>query len=189
MPKYKIPTNLINPINSKSFKLDLGVGITVYIDINTNKKLRNVANIIGNPTYNSTDNDEFQSIESKIRNIIDKLINNNNNTYKNLKFASLNSNEYNKLTFEISIFNKTTPITLNDYFNTNNKFNLGTDGIIIINNNIDKKTSKNKLITPNSYSLTNIEATLNPSISKKDLLEELCNIQMQNETSKKNVIT
>lgn len=181
MPKYKIPTNLINPINSKSFKLDLGVGITVYIDINTNKKLRNVANIIGNPNYNSTDNDEFQSIESKIRNIIDKLINNNNNTYKNLKFASLNSDEYNKLTFEISIFNKTTPITLNDYFNTNNKFNLGTDGIIIINNNIDKKTSKNKLITPNSYSLTNIEATLNPSISKKDLLEELCNIQMQNE--------
>jgi AmmeMemoRadiSam system protein B len=184
MPKYKIPTNLINPINSKSFKLDLGVGITVYININTNKKLRNVANIIGNPTYNSTDNDEFQSIESKIRNIIDKLIN-NSNTYKNLKFASLNSNEYNKLTFEISIFNKTTPITLNDYFNTNNKFNLGTDGIIIINNDIDKKTSKNKLLTPNSYSLTNIEETLNPSISKKDLLEELCDIQMQNETSKK----
>jgi AmmeMemoRadiSam system protein B len=188
MPNYKIPTNLINPINSKSFKLDLGVGITVYININTNKKLRNVANIIGNPTYNSTDNDEFQSIESKIRNIIDKLINNSNtNTYKTLKFLPLKADEFNKLTFEISIFNKTEPITLNDFFYNTTKFILGVDGIIIIDSNTKKTITKTKkqLLTPNSYSLTNIEATLNPTISKKDLLEELCNIQMQNETSKK----
>jgi hypothetical protein len=54
--------------------------------------------------------------------------------------------------------------------NTNNKFNLGTDGIIII----DRKNNKSKLLTANSYSLTNIEKLLNPNINKKDLLEQLC---------------
>ena len=139
MPKYKIASNLINPIN--------------------------------------VDNDESQSIEIKIRYLIDKLINNNTNTYKNLKFPSLKSDEFNKLTFEISIFNKTEPITLNNFYT--NKFNIGTDGIIIIDTNTKTKTSA-KLLTPNSYSLTNIEKALNPSINKKSLLEQLCTSILEN---------
>ena len=139
-----------------------------------------------------TIDNESQSIENKIRYLIDKLTSNSNsnkntNTYKNLKFSPLQPNEYNRLIFEICIFNKTTPITLNDFFYNTNKFNLGADGIIIIDNNTKKTITKTKkqLITPNSYSLTNIEKALNPSISKKDLLEELCNMQMQNETPNK----
>jgi len=167
MSKYKIPTNLINPINSKSFKLDLGVGITVYIDNN----FRSNVILIDNNMNDKTIDNELQSIEKKIRNIIDKLIDKNiTNTYKNLKFTPLKPDEFNKLSFEISIFNKLKPITLNDYFNTNNKLNLGTDGIIII----DRNNSKKKLLTPNSYSLTNIEKMLNPNINKKSLLEQLC---------------
>ena len=72
------------------------------------------------------------------------------------------------------------PITLNEFYT--NKFNLGTDGIIIIDTNTKtKKQTSVQLLTPNSYSLTNIEKSLNPNISKKSLLEQLCNIQMQNE--------
>ena len=182
MPKYKIQLNLINPINIKSFKMNLGVGITVYIDNN----IRSTANLIDN-----NDNDESQSIENKIRYLIDKLTSNSNkntNTYKNLNFPPLKPDEFNKLKFEINIFNKITPITLNDFYT--NKFNLGTDGIIIIDTNTktNKKTNKKtttKLLTPNSYSLTNIETTLNPSITKKSLLEQLCSSGLENTKSNK----
>ena len=182
MPKYKIPNNLINPINTQSFKLNLGVGITVY----KSSDLRNVANIIDNTINNTNDNDETKSIESKLRYLIDKLLNNNNtNTYKTLTFPALKPDEYNKLGFEISIFNKTEPITLNEFYT--NKFNLGTDGIIIIDTNTKtKKQTSVQLLTPNSYSLTNIEKSLNPNISKKSLLEQLCNIQIQNERENTN---
>ena len=190
MSKYKIPTNLINPINSQIFKLDLGVAITVYN--NNTGKLRSTANMIDNNSM--IDNDESLSIENKIKYLIDKLINNSNtnmntykNTYKHLKFPPLQPNEFNRLGFEIGIFNKTEPITLNDFFYNTTKFNLGTDGIIIIDSNTKKTITKTKkqLLTPNSYSLTNIEKALNPTISKKDLLEDLCNMQMQNETPNK----
>ena len=176
IPKYKIPSNLIIPINCPSFKFNLGVGITVYNNFET---LRNNVNLIDNNNMSdiNVDNDESQSIEIKIRYLIDKLINNNTNTYKNLKFPSLKSDEFNKLTFEISIFNKTEPITLNNFYT--NKFNIGTDGIIIIDTNTKTKTSA-KLLTPNSYSLTNIEKALNPSINKKSLLEQLCTSILEN---------
>lgn len=176
IPKYKIPSNLIIPINCPSFKFNLGVGITVYNNFET---LRNNVNLIDNNNMSdiNVDNDESQSIEIKIRYLIDKLINNNTNTYKNLKFPSLKSDEFNKLTFEISIFNKTEPITLNNFYT--NKFNIGTDGIIIIDTNTKTKTSA-KLLTPNSYSLTNIEKALNPSINKKSLLEQLCSSILEN---------
>jgi hypothetical protein len=168
--------------------MNLGVGITVYID----KNIRSTANLIDNNNMNDkTIVDESQSIENKIRYLIDKLTNNSNsnkntNIYKNLKFPPLKADDFNKLKFEINIFNKTTPITLNDYFNTNNKFNLGTDGIIIIDTNTktNKKTSK-KLLTPNSYSLTNIETALNPSLNKKSLLEQLCTSELENTKSNK----
>lgn len=176
MPKYKIATNLINPINCPSFKLNLGVGITTYYNT---EKLRSNVNLIDNNNMSdiNVDIDESQSIEKKLRYLIDKLINNNTNTYKTLKFPSLKPDEFNKLTFEISIFNKTNHIKLNDFYT--NKFNLGTDGIIIIDTNTKTKTSA-KLLTPNSYSLTNIEKSLNPSISKKSLLEQLCTSILEN---------
>ena len=177
MPKYKIPISLFKSINSQSFKLNLGVAITVYN--NNTEKLRSTVNMIDNNSM--IDNDESLSIENKIKYLIDKLLNNNNtNTYKTLTFPALKPDEYNKLDFEISIFNKTEPITLNEFYT--NKFNLGTDGIIIIDTNTKtKKKTSVQLLTPNSYSLTNIEKVLNPNISKKSLLEQLCNIQMQNE--------
>ena len=58
-----------------------------------------------------------------------------------------------------------------------------TDGIIIIDTNTKTKTSV-KLLTHNSYSLTNIEKALNPSINKKSLLEQLCTSILEN--TKKN---
>ena len=45
MPKYKIASNLINPIHCPSFKFNLGVGITTYYNT---EKLRSNVNLIDN---------------------------------------------------------------------------------------------------------------------------------------------
>ena len=145
---YKIQNHIILPINSQSFYYNLGAYISVY---NANGNLRACSGIT------ETNNNDL-TILSNIKKITNQLAL-EKSTYKDLQFLPLIPNEFNKLTFHITILYHIKPIDINEYFGY--KFIFGKDGLIFKSNN-------NYI-----FSLTSINEN-DISIEKKELLESLC---------------
>lgn len=110
----KMPDNLIRPISSPVFNLNLGVFVTLH----QQGYLRGCIGTL------ETNNDEH-SIESNVKKyVIEAALRDN-------RFSPVKMKDFNMLEFSITILNNMKPITLNDYFGS--KFTLGYNGILIAN--------------------------------------------------------
>ena len=177
----KIPLHMILPINCQVFSQHLGVFISIYKD----GKLRSCTGTT------ETQNDDFTIITNIKKYTSDFVL--YKTKYKALNFEPLLPNEFNKLSFNISILNNIKEISINEYFG--NKFKFGQDGLIVKDN---KQNIKNMY----SFSLTSIDEgnygcseeceksekseerdgiEYSNIFNKKHLLETLCNIYNKNE--------
>jgi uncharacterized protein (TIGR00296 family)/AmmeMemoRadiSam system protein B len=140
-----MPTNLIKPIYSQTFGLELGVFTTLR---NKRSELRGCIGTL------ETNNDEF-NIESNIKKYIIEA------ATHDPRFSPVDLADFYELDINITILNELAPITLNQYFT--NKFQLGRDGILM------------KLGQKQGYFLPSVamELGLKPS-EKNKLLDELC---------------
>jgi uncharacterized protein (TIGR00296 family) len=140
-----MPTNLIRPINSQVFSLELGIFTTLrYKD----GKLRGCLGTL------ETGNDEF-NIESNVKKyVVDTAI-------RDSRFEPIELSEFHKLDISITVLYELAPITLNQYFT--NKFQLGRDGILM------------KLGQKQGFFLPSVAMDLGLRESEKNkLLDELC---------------
>lgn len=154
----------IKPINCQVFNHQpLGLYISVY----KNDKLRAFTGTLETGTENNTYSDDF-TIESSIRQFVNNLVA-NKTRYKDLHFTPLETSEFNKLSFKLTVLNNIKPITLNDYFS--NKFKFGNDGIIM--QHINKQD-----ISPSKalFSLSSIEEQCRENINFENDGNDLNNV-------------
>jgi uncharacterized protein (TIGR00296 family) len=112
-----IPSNLISPLYSQSYKLNLGIFTTIY---KNNVELRGC---IG-----TTDTDDIETtIESNISKFIVE------SAFNDSRFNHLDISEYNNIELSITILYKLKPISVNDYYS--DKFIMGKDGILLKQDN------------------------------------------------------
>lgn len=144
--KISIPINLIKPINTPAFQLELGVFTTLRN--HGNGELRGCIGTL------ETGNDEF-NIESNIKKyVIEAAIHDS-------RFSPVELTEFHKLDISITILYELAPITINQYYT--DKFVLGRDGILI------------KLGQKQGYFLPSVVVDLGLKASEKNkLLDELC---------------
>jgi uncharacterized protein (TIGR00296 family) len=167
---YSIPDNLLMPIYSLWFYLNLGVFVTLLKEITPNfqfpeKHIQSDFELRGCIGTLETDNDEHNIISNIKKYVLasafeDKRFNN-----------PVSINEFSKLKFAITILDKMNPITFKEYYN--NKFILGKHGLLLKlntntnNNNTNKNTNNNK---KQGYFLPSVAHGKN----KTQFLNELC---------------